>query len=69
LYAERIRAFSFQLLRGPGLGPPGLDIHGVMPEAASPPVGSNHMLYRVMSKDPTRREGGKQDILAAIAGR
>jgi HEAT repeat protein len=46
-----------------------LIIHGVMPEAALPPVGSDHMLYRVMSKDPARREGGKQDILAAIAGR
>jgi HEAT repeat protein len=46
-----------------------LIIHGVMPEAALPPVGSDHMLYRVMSKDPARREGGKQDILAAIARR
>ena len=46
-----------------------LIIHGVMPEAALPPVGSSHMLYRVMSKDPARREGGKQDILAAIASR
>ena len=46
-----------------------LIIHGVIPEAALPPVGSDHMLYRVMSKDPARREGGKQDILAAIAGR
>jgi HEAT repeat protein len=46
-----------------------LIIHGVMPEAALPPAGSDHMLYRVMSKDPARREGGKQDILAAIAGR
>jgi HEAT repeat protein len=46
-----------------------LIIHGVMPAAALPPVGSDHMLYRVMSKDPARREGGKQDILAAIAGR
>jgi HEAT repeat protein len=46
-----------------------LIIHGVMPAAALPPVGSDHMLYRVMSKDPARREGGKQDILAAIAAR
>jgi HEAT repeat protein len=28
-----------------------------------------HMMYRVMSDDPVRREGGKRDILAAIAGR
>jgi HEAT repeats len=28
-----------------------------------------HMTYRVMSDDPGRREGGKRDILAAIAGR
>jgi hypothetical protein len=34
-----------------------------------PPIDTNHMLYRVMSKDPARREAGKQDILAAIAGR
>jgi len=40
-----------------------------MPKAALPPVGSSHMLHRIMSKDPARRERGKQDILAAIAGR
>jgi HEAT repeats len=28
-----------------------------------------HMMYRVMSDDPLRREGGKRDIVAAIAGR
>jgi len=28
-----------------------------------------HMMYRVMSDDADRREGGKRDILAAIAGR
>jgi HEAT repeat protein len=27
-----------------------------------------HMMYRVMSDDADRREGGKRDILAAIAG-
>lgn len=30
---------------------------------------SQHMLYRVMSDKADRREGGRQDILAAIAGR
>jgi hypothetical protein len=36
------------------------------------PADSNdreHMLYRVMSDDTARRDGGKRDILAAIAGR
>jgi hypothetical protein len=28
-----------------------------------------HMMFRVMSDDPARREGGKRDILAVIAGR
>jgi hypothetical protein len=28
-----------------------------------------HMIFRVMSKDSERREGGKRDILAAIGGR
>jgi len=28
-----------------------------------------HMMYRVMSDDADRREGGKRDILTAIAGR
>jgi hypothetical protein len=27
------------------------------------------MIYRVMSKDAARREGGKRDVLAAIAAR
>ncbi|MFL4968873.1 MAG: HEAT repeat domain-containing protein [Xanthobacteraceae bacterium] len=42
-----------------------LAIHGL-------PVDSDdaaHMTYRVMSDDAARREGGKRDILAAIAGR
>ena len=30
---------------------------------------TEHMMYRVMSKDVARREGGKRDVLAAIAGR
>ena len=46
-----------------------LPIYGLMRKAALPPVETSHMLYRVMSKDLVRREGGKQDILAAIAGR
>jgi HEAT repeat protein len=28
-----------------------------------------HIVYRVMSDDPARRESGKRDLLAAIAGR
>jgi hypothetical protein len=28
-----------------------------------------HMMYRVMSNDAERHEGGKRDILAAITGR
>ena len=27
------------------------------------------MMFRVMSDDPARRKGGKDDILAAITGR
>jgi hypothetical protein len=30
---------------------------------------TEHVMYRVMSTDAERREGGKRDILAAIAGR
>jgi HEAT repeats len=30
---------------------------------------SGHMIYRVMSKDAARREGGKRDVLAAIGAR
>lgn len=30
---------------------------------------TEHMTYRVMSDDSVRREGGKRDVLAAIAGR
>ena len=42
-----------------------LAIHGLPAEAED----SSHMLYRVMADDPARRDGGKRDILAAIAGR
>jgi HEAT repeat protein len=33
------------------------------------PSDPRHMVYRVMSGDAGRREGGKQDIRVAIAGR
>jgi hypothetical protein len=40
-------------------------IHGLPVDTRDPA----HMMYRVMSKDAARRNGGKQDILAAIDGR
>jgi HEAT repeat protein len=42
-----------------------LAIYGLPAEAKD----REHMMYRVMSNDPARRAGGKQDILAAVAGR
>ena len=39
--------------------------HGLPVDALNPP----EMLYREMADDPARREGGKRDRLAAIAGR
>jgi hypothetical protein len=42
-----------------------LEMHGLATETRDPA----HMMYLIMSKDPARREGGKQAILAAIAGR
>jgi HEAT repeat protein len=42
-----------------------LAIHG-LPDTSDD---RQHAMYRVMSDDAARREGGKQDILAAIAGR
>ncbi len=45
-----------------------LAIHGLLDEDLMKPDGE-HMMYRVMSDDPHRREGGKRDVLAAIAGR
>jgi HEAT repeat protein len=42
-----------------------LAMHGLAADSADP----QHMIFRVMSKDPARRDGGKSDILAAIAGR
>jgi hypothetical protein len=40
-------------------------IHGLPTDYKDPA----HMMYRVMSKDAARRDGGKQDIIAAIDGR
>lgn len=42
-----------------------LALHGVSDASEDP----EHMLYRVMSEEAGRRELGKRDILAAIAGR
>jgi hypothetical protein len=41
-----------------------LALHGLPDDSEDP----QHMMYRVMSDDADRREGGKRDILAAIAG-
>jgi HEAT repeat protein len=42
-----------------------LALHGLPDDSEDP----QHMMYRVMSDDAERHEGGKRDILAAIAGR
>jgi HEAT repeat protein len=42
-----------------------LALHGLPDNSKDP----QHMMYRVMSNDAERHEGGKRDILAAIAGR
>jgi HEAT repeats len=42
-----------------------LATHGVPADSDD----SGHMIYRVMSKDAAWREGGKRDVLAAIAAR
>ena len=42
-----------------------LALHDLPDDSEDP----QHMMYRVMSDDADRREGGKRDILAAIAGR
>jgi hypothetical protein len=42
-----------------------LAFHGLSDESDD----SQHMMYRVMSDNAERREGGKRDLLAAIAGR
>ena len=42
-----------------------LALHG-LPDNSNDP---QHMMYRVMSSDAERHEGGKRDILATIAGR
>jgi HEAT repeat protein len=40
-------------------------LHGLPDQSDDP----QHIMYRVMSDDRARREGGKRDLLAAIAGR
>lgn len=42
-----------------------LALHGLPHQS----IDREHMMYRVMSDDAERREGGKRDVLAAIAGR
>ena len=42
-----------------------LALHGLPDKSPDP----QHTMYRVMSNDAARRESGKRDILAAIAGR
>jgi HEAT repeat protein len=42
-----------------------LEMHGLPTETWDP----THMMFLIMSDDTARREGGKQDILAAIDGR
>jgi HEAT repeat protein len=42
-----------------------LEMHGLSAESQDPA----HMMYRIMAKEAARRDGGKQDILAALAGR
>jgi hypothetical protein len=42
-----------------------LALHALPDDSEDP----QHMMYRVMSDDAERHEGGKRDILAAIAGR
>jgi hypothetical protein len=42
-----------------------LALHGLPDQSDD----SQHVIYRVMSDNPERREGGKRELLAAIAGR
>jgi hypothetical protein len=42
-----------------------MEMRGLSTESRDPA----HMMYLITSKDAARREGGKQDILAAIDGR
>ncbi len=42
-----------------------LALHGLPHETMDP----QHMMYRLMSENPVRHEGGKRDLLVAIAGR
>jgi hypothetical protein len=50
-----IRTFSVQLFRGPAIRPPFRR------------SSKQHMLYRLMADETSRREGGKRDVLAAVA--
>ena len=42
-----------------------LALHGLPDNSKDP----QHMMYRVMSNDAERHEGGERDILVAITGR
>jgi hypothetical protein len=44
-----------------------LVLHGML-DLSKLPFDPQHPMYRVMSKDAVRREGGKADVLAAIGG-
>jgi HEAT repeat protein len=46
-----------------------LTLHGLPDEADVTKHGPEHMMFRVMSSDAARREGGKRDILTTIATR
>jgi hypothetical protein len=46
-----------------------LTLHGLASETDVMTAGSDHMMYRVMAADAVRRDSGKRDVLAAIAGR
>ena len=56
---ERFRFSFFEDPDSPRNG-----VHGLPDDSKDP----QHMMYRVMSDDAERHEGGKRDILAAIAG-
>ena len=46
-----------------------LAIHGLRDLDDTSNVNMEHMIYRIMSEDADKRDGGKRDVLAAIAGR
>jgi hypothetical protein len=45
-----------------------LVLHGLLDENGLEQPDGEHMMYRVMSDAPARRDGGKRDVLAAIKG-